>query len=408
MLSVPMERVTLAFIVLSFLLAVSYRGYAMYRNYLKVRHLGLPMIIMPVWMLDIWWLLVRKRLLWLEHLPFGLGRWVKYSYHGWILKDKTETHQALGDAFIVVTPATNVIWVADASANSEIISKYKTWRKHEGLYSIFDIYGKNLVSSNPPDWQRHRKITGPAFRESNYKLLWHESRRQANGMVDLLLSTRPSSTLEVVRADFSLVAMHVLAAAEFGKIYDFKGGLRKVDHGHKLSYADAMDTVLHNMLFVILHHRYGIPRFLQNKKLRKIKESMVELEEYFREAVEEQQGTSLAASAATKGADLVSALIHANEAAKYEEKMTGGRSMHLSNDELYGNLFVFNLAGYETTAGTLTFATPWLAAYPEIQDWVREEVDTFISKDGNVDYEEVFPKMNRTLAVMVCIILHGL
>lgn len=38
-------------------------------------------------------------------------------------------------------------------------------------------------------------------------------------------------------------------------------------------------------------------------------------------------------------------------------------------------VFVFNFAGHDTTAHTLTFATFFLAANPDVQDWVSEEIN---------------------------------
>lgn len=78
-----------------------------------------------------------------------------------------------------------------------------------------------------------------------------------------------------------------------------------------------------------------------------------------------------------KGAPtLLSAMVSANEAAKSEvgEKPVQGRPKYLTEEELWGNVFVFNLAGYETTASALSFALPYMAAYPEVQQWMMEEI----------------------------------
>ena len=55
--------------------------------------------------------------------------------------------------------------------------------------------------------------------------------------------------------------------------------------------------------------------------------------------------------------------------------------MHLSDTELYGNLFLVNMAGFETTATVLTYTLALLAANREIQDWVGEEVDAVWGRD---------------------------
>ena len=77
--------------------------------------------------------------------------------------------------------------------------------------------------------------------------------------------------------------------------------------------------------------------------------------------------------------------------------------MHLTDEEMFGNLYVFNLAGFETTANALTYTMPFLARQPEIQDWVSEEIDVVIKTGAEHEwvYESAFPNLVRCLAVMV-------
>jgi cytochrome P450 len=75
----------------------------------------------------------------------------------------------------------------------------------------------------------------------------------------------------------------------------------------------------------------------------------------------------------------------------------------LSVDEIFGNIFVINFAGHDTTANTLAFTMILLAANPEVQDWVREEVRR-VTKAMDVadwDYERLFPQLTRCRAVLV-------
>ncbi|KAJ5710653.1 hypothetical protein N7488_004809 [Penicillium malachiteum] len=44
-------------------------------------------------------------------------------------------------------------------------------------------------------------------------------------------------------------------------------------------------------------------------------------------------------------------------------------SKGLSVDKIFGNIFVINFAGHNTTANTLSFAMLLLAANPDVQDW---------------------------------------
>ncbi|KAG9664695.1 putative cytochrome P450, partial [Aureobasidium melanogenum] len=128
--------------------------------------------------------------------------------------------------------------------------------------------------------------------------------------------------------------------------------------------------------------------------LKRLKLSVSEFRVYMRDLVRKETQSS------TKRANLLSALVSANEAAKSEvgDKPVQGRPKYLTEEELWSNLFVFNLAGFETTASALSFALPYIAAYPETQQWMMEEVDQSYTQDS--DYTETFPKLMRCLAWM--------
>lgn len=73
----------------------------------------------------------------------------------------------------------------------------------------------------------------------------------------------------------------------------------------------------------------------------------------------------------------------------------------LTDEEISGNLFVFTTAGFETTANTMGYTVAFLAAQPEYQDWVREELQHLDPDPITWAYDDVFPKCKRTLALMV-------
>jgi len=52
--------------------------------------------------------------------------------------------------------------------------------------------------------------------------------------------------------------------------------------------------------------------------------------------------------------------------------------------------FVFYLAGFETTSDTMTFCLYELARNPDIQERVRNDIDTVLNNhDGNITYEAI-------------------
>ena len=75
----------------------------------------------------------------------------------------------------------------------------------------------------------------------------------------------------------------------------------------------------------------------------------------------------------------------------------------LSASEVYGNIFIFSFAGHDTTAHTLTFSIYLLAAAPDVQDWIAEELAHVLgdAPPEAWNYAAAFPRLKRTLALML-------
>lgn len=82
------------------------------------------------------------------------------------------------------------------------------------------------------------------------------------------------------------------------------------------------------------------------------------------------------------------------------------RDPGLSDAEILGNLYIFTLAGHETTATTLRFALVLLALHQDIQgelfDGIQEATRDEPLDPAEWDYSTVFPKLVAPLCVMVC------
>nr|CAH7754535.1 unnamed protein product [Callosobruchus chinensis] len=72
------------------------------------------------------------------------------------------------------------------------------------------------------------------------------------------------------------------------------------------------------------------------------------------------------------------------------EKGESQEGKHLSENEIAAQCFVFFLAGFETSATTMTFALYELAANQDIQDKLREEISNVLEKHGGeMTYEAI-------------------
>ena len=83
--------------------------------------------------------------------------------------------------------------------------------------------------------------------------------------------------------------------------------------------------------------------------------------------------------------------------AKLDHKVT----KKLSEFEIVSTALVILIAGYDTTANTLSYVCYELAKNPDIQERLREEVDDIIDDDcKNIKYEQLqkMPYMDKVLA----------
>jgi cytochrome P450 len=77
-----------------------------------------------------------------------------------------------------------------------------------------------------------------------------------------------------------------------------------------------------------------------------------------------------------------------------DEPMTN-KTIKLSEKEILSNLFPYDFAGNDTTAVTLTNLLVHLAANPETQEWIAEELNYYIpTGDSNGWNFQVFPDLS--------------
>ena len=311
-------------------------------------------------------------------------------------------HARYGSAFIIVTPVENQVFVADAKAADDILIRRKDFSKKPAVYAPFDIFGRNVNSVEGEAWQRHRKITTPPFNERNSSLVWTESLQQAKEMLRVWLSKGENGTTGTAD-DTMLLALHVLTGAGFGMSYSFERELTTPAAGHKMSYRDALRTLLAHVFITIMIGSAKLPSWLLPRKVAVVGEAMKEFKQYMVEMVDKERAAHTRGDAA--GANLMSSLVRASEEADRAEEKGVQSKGGLTDAEIYGNLFIYNVAGHETTANILAYAVALLACYPQWQDWLGEEIDrVFVSETDANDaeqYSKVFPQLKRCLALMV-------
>ncbi|KAL1621699.1 hypothetical protein SLS56_009097 [Neofusicoccum ribis] len=352
------------------------------------------------------WLACNKTLVpYLQKLPFGLGDWTDHGTLDWTWKDRlngAQMHTKYGKLFAHATPGKLEIFTVDAAISDQVLTKKREFPKPFEVAQILDVYGPSLGSVDDENWARHRKITAGSFADKNNRLVWRESVRQAKQMAEL--AAREPATRSVTKDTLTL-SIHVLTSAAFGIEYDFRSSSEEViPEGHQRSYRQCLQAVLHDVLILLIISKfiYNLP--LLPQKLADFRDASREFKQYMVESVEACKHA--VALGTVKGSNLLVSLVEKNEEARSIIEAGGSTSgkglKGLRDDELYGNLFVYSFGGHETTAHTLSYAIYLLAAFPNVQDWLVEELKA-VSCDLSADaaFDEAFHQLKRCLAVMV-------
>ncbi|MCJ1439481.1 hypothetical protein MMC27_008875 [Xylographa pallens] len=332
-------------------------------------------------------------------LPLNLGSFTAYNYLGWAWDDKGRLHAIHGPVFLIVTPTENQLIVGHAEACNSIFKDWRNFVKNPAFNMVLDIFGPNVGTAEGNDWQRQRKITTVAFNESNNSLVWSEAVRQAKQM--LRKWTAEPVGITSTTQDTNLFALHLLAGAGFGFSCDFDSALELPAEGHSMSYRGALGTIMGNIFLTFTISSLKFPAYVLPRKIRQVLEAMKEFRSYMAEIVATER-TAYGRGEDAKSANLMSSIIRASEEAGEQVGKEEKARSTLTDEEIWGNLFIYNVAGHETTAMTLAYAIGILACNPTWQDWVKEELDNVFGS-GEIkesQYQETYPLLKRCLAIL--------
>ncbi|KAI9689168.1 MAG: hypothetical protein M1822_000906 [Bathelium mastoideum] len=374
---------------------ILYNCHCLYQNYLKISRLAIPHVFSPVNLDNPLWIAFQLACgSAIDYFPFAAFSFTRHCRLGWEVHDRYRTHARLGDAFIVVTPGKNWLFIADDEAVTDVFARNRDFKTPTWQLEVLGVFGPNIATSEGQDWQRQRKLTATPFNEQKSPLVWEESLRQAS---DMLKSWRSAGSdgFTTTADDTRTLALHVLAYVAFQKSYPFqsvsKAGVQDVD---SMTYRDSLAIILSNA-FTVMVLPLSVFSFPFGKKWNQIGWAIHYFRSYMMKQLKDEQYLVRTGKSGT--GTLVSNLVRASVDATNEN----GAMKPLTEDEILGNIFVFNFAGHDTTALSLASCMLLLVANPDVQDWVHEELEYYLEDSKSSDYNDVFPKLKRTLAVLL-------
>ena len=268
---------------------------------------------------------------------------------------------------------------------------------------MLEVYGPCISTASWKDWSRHRKVLAAPFNETIMKFVWIESLEQAREMTRSWVGNTGNGISSVAR-DTRTLSLNVLAATGFQRSYKFRNSSEPASD-EAGTYRDALQTVLDNAILLMLLPPRLLRLPLLPQSWTRIGKAAAAFKQYMVQMLEKE--TSLLEQGKTGTGSLMTSFVRALDTHKKEEKVVKNSDSQtpkgLTVDEIFGNIFVINFAGHDTTANTLAFTMLLLSAHPEVQTWVAEEVRevTWNTDSQDWDYVELFSSLKRCRAVLV-------
>ncbi|KAI0970502.1 cytochrome P450 [Xylaria arbuscula] len=364
-------------------------------NARKAGAIGVPCIRIPIDTNSVLWQAFEPWI-WsaLDRLPFTWSSYpdfVRYSRRGWQYTDKYEAYARLGPVWALVTPVTMYLHVADPNAIGEIFARRE----------LLEVYGP-CISTVGDEWARHRKVLAAPFNESIMEFAWEESLRQAKSMLRCWTSASESG-IRSVEKDTRTLSLNVLASAAFRKSYEFHGSEEPAIN-EATDYRDSLQIVLDNIILLLVIPYTLLTSPIFPNSWARVGKAAVSFKEHMRKMLERETEALNKGDPGSGGimTGFARALRDHTKDSKASKRNTDNVQKGLSVEEIFGNMFIINFAGHDTTAVTFAFSMLLLAANPSVQEWIAEEIRA-VTKDMPIeewDYKVLFPALKRCRAVM--------
>lgn len=380
-----------------------YNIFQIVQNYLKARKTGFIIYIAPVDHTSPLWILVSSFVLPIckRFLPYTLWRPLDISTYGYEWRDFVagRTRPA---AIMMAHPGKLDLYVEDAAIVNTVLSKRKEFLMDEIAAKFMNVVGSNLVSSEGEDWQRQRRLIAPMLNERIMDTVWNETQEQAGDMLKSFMQDGGTTkgTVEGLRR----IAFNILQCIGYGMPQGWSENVRETAAGHKMAYMEALHELIEGFVLIgVLRSVKVMTMFIMPNVIKRKGYALQEFLIYTQELLEKEREAAIQSD---KPRNSLLSLLSTMSEKSANNKLTGvppAEKQALSDDEITGNLYQFTLAGFDTTANTLAYAVTMLAAIPKWQEWITEEIDEIQRSlgDAQAGYAEIFPRLERCLALMV-------
>ncbi|XP_076293516.1 cytochrome P450 9e2-like [Lasioglossum baleicum] len=273
--------------------------------------------------------------------------------------------------------ATPSVMVRDPDLIRDIgIKHFEHFPDHESFIDekIDPVFGKNVFSLKGDRWKEMRNTLSPTFTASKMRFMFDLVSECSKQFTDYLY-THPEQFSQVdLKELFTRYTNDVIATAAFGISVN---SLKDRENEFYVKGADATKFSGFFRLLKFLFFRASP----QLSKLLGLKFLSRDTGNFFQRVVAE----TVSARDAQKivRPDMIHLLMQARD----KDKLT---THQLTIDDIVAQAFIFFLAGFDTSSTLMSYIGYELAVNPDVQEKLREEVDSHMAEgNGVISYEEL-------------------
>lgn len=273
------------------------------------------------------------------------------------------------DIMLYSSPFASYFATRDTAVSRKVFFSHRAdMLKAAEFYNMLDLYGPNIVSTEGPEWLKHRKVIQPAFSDEALQYTAFVTAHQTGDIIRdwTAAKGKPVSVISAIKA----LTMKVICDSAFG--YD----LAQDEASEGPTMLQSLGIIIDNLLLPFILPMWLI-RLLPFSTTKNFSSSI----DLFRVKVEKLIKERRESKDAFARKDLLNLMIISNDQDSDEKA-------RLTSDELLADSFIFLFAGHETSANTLTWAIGFLSYHPEIQERVYNHIIDVIGKDRDPTFED--------------------
>ncbi|KAK7182132.1 hypothetical protein DPSP01_014055 [Paraphaeosphaeria sporulosa] len=379
-----------------------YVSLRLYRNYMRAKTTGFKLRIFPFEIGTPLFTVIAGPFLSLalRVFPQSFARTYDLGVYGVEYRDRVAKRERETPGYLVVTPANALeLFVEDGEIANAILARRREFEQDNVSRKIMNNFGDSLAGSVGEGWSRQRRLIAPMLNERIMETVWSESQQQTHEMMSHFTNLENGTTNGTVTG-LRTIAFNILSTIGYGMPAKWTADVKQARKGEKMDFMETLLHVVDGLILLVVFPPWLLRQFWMPKSLRQIGEAYYQFYEHSSDMLQKER-ISLRSSGTPRNTFLSSlASVNDHEEDAYEKEGRVNKPA-FTEEQITGNLYTFTLAGYDTTANTMAYAIAMLAAYPQWQDWIIEEIDQIHKEVSNPNsYQNVLPRLERCLAVM--------